>query len=61
MLTALDTPTTSLVLFGACFAALQVWWIASLLQRNRRRRRAGEPLSSREFRAELERIFRRED
>jgi hypothetical protein len=59
MLTALDTPTISLVLFGACFAALQVWWIASLLQRNRRRQ-AGEPLSSREFRAQLERIFRRE-
>jgi len=60
MLTALDTPTISLVVFGACFAALQVWWIASLLKRNRRRR-AGEPLSRREFRAELERIFRRED
>jgi len=60
MLTALDTPIISLVVFGACFAALQVWWIASLLKRNRRRR-AGEPLSSREFRAELERIFRRED
>jgi hypothetical protein len=60
MLIALDTPTISLVLFGACFAALQLWWIASLLQRNRRRR-AGESLSSREFRAELERIFRRED
>ncbi|EAQ69691.1 putative conserved membrane protein [Synechococcus sp. RS9909] len=60
MLTALDTPTISLVVFGVCFAALQVWWIASLLQRNRRRR-AGEPLSNREFRAELERIFRRED
>jgi len=59
MLTALDTPTISLLLFGACFAALQVWWIASLLQRNRRRH-AGEPMSSREFRAELERIFRRE-
>ena len=60
MLTALDTPTISLLLFGACFAALQVWWIGSLLQRNRRRR-AGEPMSTREFRAELERIFRRED
>jgi hypothetical protein len=60
MLTALDTPTISLVVFGACFAALQVWWIASLLKRNRRRR-AREPLSNREFRAELERIFRRED
>jgi len=59
MLTALDTPTISLLLFGACFAGLQIWWIGALLQRNRRRR-AAEPLSSREFRSELERIFRRE-
>ena len=35
---------------------LQVWWIASLLRRHRRRRGA-EPLSSSAFRRELERIF----
>ena len=35
---------------------LQVWWIASLLRRHRRRRGA-EPLSSSAFRRELEKIF----
>ena len=35
---------------------LQVWWIASLLRRHRRRSGA-EPLSSSAFRRELERIF----
>lgn len=46
----------ALLLTGGLFAALQLWWIGSLLQRNKRRR-GGEPLSSQAFRRELERIF----
>ena len=55
----LDTPTLSLLLFGLVFAGLQVWWIGSLVIRNNRRR--GErPLSTQQFRRDLERIFREE-
>ena len=55
----LDPPTISLLTFGAAFAALQVWWIGALLVRNHRHR--GErPLSSQQFRRDLERIFRQE-
>lgn len=50
--------TVSLVITGLLFAVLQGWWIASLLQRNRRRRHA-EPLSQSAFRQELDRIFHR--
>ena len=49
--------TVSLLTTGVVFLALQIWWITSLLQRNRRRRGAS-PLSSRDFRRELDRIFR---
>lgn len=49
--------TISLVVTGLIFTLLQIWWIGALLRRNRRRR-AAEPLSSSEFRKELERIFR---
>ena len=50
----LDTPTISLLMVGAAFAALQVWWIGALLVRNHRHR--GErPLSSQQFRRDLER------
>ncbi|WP_198015149.1 hypothetical protein [Synechococcus sp. CC9616] len=49
--------TVSLLTTGVVFLALQIWWIGSLLQRNRRRRGAA-PLSSRDFRRELDRIFR---
>ena len=41
--------TVSLLTTGVVFLALQIWWIGSLLQRNRRRRGAA-PLSSRDFR-----------
>ena len=55
----LDAPTLSLLLFGAVFAGLQVWWISSLLIRNNQRR--GErPLTTQQFRRDLERIFREE-
>ena len=55
----LDAPTLSLLLVGSVFAGLQVWWIGSLMVRNRRRQ--GErPLSSQQFRRDLERIFRQE-
>ena len=47
----------SLLITGGLFAALQLWWIGSLLQRNRQRRGA-DPLSRRDFRRELDRIFR---
>ena len=55
----LDAPTISLLVFGVAFAALQVWWIGALVVRNRRHQ--GErPLSSEQFRRDLERIFRQE-
>ena len=51
-----NSATASLLVTGTLFAALQLWWIRSLLRRNRRRRGA-EPLSQQDFRQELERIF----
>lgn len=53
---SINAPTISLLIFGALFAALQIWWIGSLMVRNRRR--SGErPLSTSQFRRDLERIF----
>ena len=55
----LDTSTFSLLVVGTVFAGLQVWWIGLLLIRNNRHR--GErPLTSKQFRRDLERIFRQE-
>ena len=51
-----NSATVCLVVTGSLFAGLQLWWIGSLLRRNRRRRGA-EPLSQKDFRLELERIF----
>ena len=51
-----SSATASLLVTGTLFAALQLWWIRSLVRRNRRRRGA-EPLSQQDFRQELERIF----
>jgi len=51
-----NSATASLLVTGTLFAALQLWWIRSLVRRNRRRRGA-EPLSQQDFRQELERIF----
>ena len=48
--------TIGLLSTGLLVAVLQIWWIAFLLQRNRRRQSAA-PLSSKEFRQQLERIF----
>jgi|TARA_Y200000002_G_C22549033_1_gene607363 hypothetical protein len=53
-----NSATASLLVTGTLFAALQLWWIRSLVRRNRRRRGA-EPLSQQDFRQELERIFRK--
>ena len=53
-----NSATASLLVTGMLFAALQLWWIRSLVRRNRRRRGA-EPLSQQDFRQELERIFRK--
>ena len=54
-----DSSTLSLLAFGSVFAGLQVWWIGSLVIRNNRRQ--GErPLSTQQFRRDLERIFRQE-
>ena len=54
-----DAPTLSLLVFGSVFAGLQVWWIGALLIRNNRSR--GErPLTTAQFRRDLERIFRQE-
>jgi hypothetical protein len=51
-----NSATASLLVTGTLFAALQLWWIRTLVRRNRRRRGA-EPLSQQDFRQELERIF----
>ncbi len=51
-----NSATVGLVVTGSLFAGLQLWWIGSLVRRNRRRRGA-EPLSQKDFRLELERIF----
>ncbi len=53
-----NSATASLLVTGTLFAALQLWWIRSLVRRNRRRRGA-EPLSQQDFRQELEHIFRK--
>ena len=53
-----NSATASLLVTGTLFAALQLWWIRSLVCRNWRRRGA-EPLSQQDFRRELERIFRK--
>ena len=53
-----NSATASLLVTGTLFAALQLWWIRSLVRRNRRRRGA-EPLSQQDFRQQLERIFRK--
>lgn len=54
-----DASTLSLLVVGSVFAGLQVWWISALMIRNNRRK--GErPLSSQQFRRDLERIFRQE-
>ncbi|EAU73456.1 hypothetical protein [Synechococcus sp. RS9916] len=58
-LLTLNSPWISLAITAGLFAALQVWWIGSLLRRQRRNRLAA-PLSSSDFRAQLERIFRAE-
>lgn len=55
----LDTPTLSFLVVGSVFAGLQVWWIGALVIRNNRHR--GErPLTTQQFRKDLERIFRQE-
>ena len=54
---SINTPDLSLIVFGGLFAVLQLWWINSLMRRNRRFK--GErPLTASEFRQNLERIFR---
>ena len=55
----LDSPTVSLLIVGVFFAVLQVWWIRLLLIRNSARQKA-LPLSSQQFRRDLERIFKNE-
>ena len=51
-----NSVTVGLVVTGSLFAGLQLWWIGSLVRRNRRRRGA-KPLSQQDFRQELERII----
>ena len=55
---AIELPTLSLIIFGSLFASLQLWWISSLIRRNRRVQ--GErPLTATQFRQDLERIFKK--
>ena len=51
-----NSATASILVTGTLFAALQLWWILSLVRRNGRRRGA-QPLSQQDFRQQLERIF----
>jgi len=44
-------------LLAIAFAGLQLWWIGSTLRRNRQRDLA-RPLSQREFKRSLERMFK---
>ena len=44
-------------LLALVFAGLQIWWIGSTLRRNRQRDLA-RPLSEREFKRSLERMFK---
>ena len=53
-----NSATASLLVTSTLFAGLQLWWIRSLVRRNRRRRGA-EPLNQQDFLQELERIFRK--
>ena len=55
----LNSPTVSVLIVGVFFAVLQVWWIRSLRFRNAARQNA-QPLSSKQFRKDLERIFKNE-
>ncbi|QNJ32120.1 MAG: hypothetical protein DBW82_03740 [Synechococcus sp. MED-G68] len=55
----LNSPTVSLLIVGFFFVVLQVWWIRSLLFRNSARQKA-QPLSTQQFRKDLERIFKNE-
>ena len=52
-----SSTSISLLASAVLVVVLQIWWIDSLLKRNRRSRLA-EPLSARAFRDELEKIFR---
>ena len=52
-----SSTSISLLASAVLIVVLQLWWIDSLLKRNRRRHLA-EPLSPRAFRDELEKIFR---
>ncbi|QNI76923.1 putative conserved membrane protein [Synechococcus sp. SYN20] len=55
----LNSPSVSLLIVGVFFGVLQVWWIRSLWFRNAARQKA-QPLSSKQFRKDLERIFKNE-
>ena len=46
-----------LALLTVVFGALQLWWIGSTLRRNRQRDLA-RPMSQREFKRSLERMFK---
>lgn len=53
----LNGGSVQLGLFALAFGALQIWWIGSTL----RRQRLPRPLSEREFRRTLERIWQKQD
>ena len=46
-----------LAMLAVVFGALQLWWIGSTLRRNRQRDLA-RPMSQREFKRSLERMFK---
>ena len=52
-----DAQSPLLIIFSLLIA-LQIGWIAAMLQRNKRRH-LGEPLSATAFQRELDRIFSR--
>ena len=56
-MSSISSPIWSLIVFAGLFTILQIWWISSLMVKNRRAR--GErPLTSSQFRQSLERIFK---
>jgi hypothetical protein len=57
--TLLTSPTNSLLIVGIFFAGFQAWWISSLFLKNSARHKS-QPLSSQQFRKDLERIFKNE-
>ena len=56
MVSEFKFPSNAFVVVGFCLAVIQTFWVMSVLAKNRRQRGA-QPLSSRDFQKELDRIL----